>query len=97
MVDASRGPAFEDPVRHAEICCPWQAQIALGNGGFPVLINALEKERDDLELVRGVLECLAIAVQPRERGSHCQVCAILEPTLMLMQWQQSKHHEIVHA
>lgn len=53
---------------------PLQAQVALGNGGFHVLIDALRKERSDLELVRGVLECLAIAVQPEERESHRQVC-----------------------
>ncbi|BDA49633.1 General vesicular transport factor p115 [Coccomyxa sp. Obi] len=49
-----------------------EAQAALGNGGFPVLINALRNERGDLELMRGVLECLAIAVQPGERESHRQ-------------------------
>lgn len=36
-------------------------------------MNALRNERGDLELVRGVLECLVIAVQPGERESHRQV------------------------
>ena len=51
-----------------------QAQLALGNGGFPVLMHALREERGDVELVRGVLECLVIALQPSERSHQVQFC-----------------------
>lgn len=72
MIDASRALAEAELLASSGLLF-LQAQIALGNGGFPVLINALKNERGDLELVRGVLECLAIAVQPRERESQRQV------------------------
>ena len=45
-----------------------QAQLALGNGSFPVLLTALREERGDTELVRGILECLVLALQPSERA-----------------------------
>lgn len=39
-----------------------QAQVAVGNSGFPVLCGILREERADVEMVRGALECLAIAL-----------------------------------
>ncbi len=39
-----------------------QAQAAVGNAGFPVLCGILREERADVDLVRGALECLAIAL-----------------------------------
>ncbi|KAK9825363.1 hypothetical protein WJX81_004059 [Elliptochloris bilobata] len=41
-----------------------QAQVALGNAGLPVLCTVLCDERGDLEMVRGALECLVLAVHP---------------------------------
>eukprot|EP00884_Botryococcus_braunii_P007321 jgi/Botrbrau1/16590/Bobra.0068s0020.1 len=39
-----------------------QAQAAVGNAGFPVLCGILREERGDVDMVRGALECLAIAL-----------------------------------
>ncbi len=63
-------------MRH--VWCYLQAQQAVGSG-FPVLINALKTERGDQEMTRGILESLALAVQPNERSSRwqasaCRVC-----------------------
>ncbi len=41
-----------------------QAQLAVGNMGLPVLVSVLHEDRDDLELVRGALECLVAAMLP---------------------------------
>ena len=48
-----------------------QAQQAVGSG-FSVLINALKTERGDVEMVRGILESLVLAVQPNERSARWQ-------------------------
>lgn len=42
--------------------CPAQAQSALGSMGFPVLMHVLQDDREDVELVRGALECLLLAM-----------------------------------
>ncbi|GAX81853.1 hypothetical protein CEUSTIGMA_g9281.t1 [Chlamydomonas eustigma] len=39
-----------------------KAQVALGNMGLPVLVSVLMDDRDDIELVRGALESLVLAV-----------------------------------
>ena len=49
-----------------------QAQQAVGSG-FPVLISCLKTERGDLEMMRGVLESLALAIQSNERSARWQV------------------------
>ena len=49
-----------------------QAKQAVGSG-FPVLINSLKTERGDLEMMRGILESLALATQPDERSARMQV------------------------
>jgi hypothetical protein len=36
--------------------------VALGNMGFPVLVSVLMDDRDDIELVRGALESLVLAM-----------------------------------
>ncbi len=38
--------------------------MALGNAGMPALCAVLRDERGDLDMVRGALECLVLAVQP---------------------------------
>ena len=48
---------------------PLQAQVALGNAGLPMLCMVLHDERGDLEMVRGALECLVLAVQPGASGN----------------------------
>ena len=53
-------------------CCNVQAKQAVGSG-FPVLINSLKTERGDLEMMRGILESLALATQPDERSARMQV------------------------
>ena len=53
-------------------CCNMQAKQAVGSG-FPVLINSLKTERGDLEMMRGILESLALATQSDERSSRMQV------------------------
>ena len=40
--------------------------------GFPILLNALKTDRGDPEMMRGILESLAQAVQPNERSSRWQ-------------------------
>ena len=49
-----------------------QAKQAVGSG-FPALINSLKSERGDLEMMRGILESLALATQPDERSARMQV------------------------
>lgn len=44
------------------LCCLLQAQLALGTMGIPVLVTVLQDDRDDLELLRGALECLVHAM-----------------------------------
>ena len=53
-------------------CCNMQAKQAVGSG-FPVLINSLKTERGDLEMMRGILESLALATQSDERSARMQV------------------------
>ncbi|XP_073116828.1 golgin candidate 6 [Elaeis guineensis] len=40
------------------------AQMAFGATGFPILLNVLKEERDDVEMVRGALETLVSALTP---------------------------------
>ncbi|XP_072981234.1 golgin candidate 6 isoform X1 [Typha angustifolia] len=42
------------------------AQMSFGAMGFPVLLNVLKEERDDVEMVRGSLETLVSALTPIE-------------------------------
>ncbi|KAL5223510.1 hypothetical protein ABZP36_010149 [Zizania latifolia] len=42
------------------------AQMSFGAMGFPVLINVLKEDREDVELVRGALETLVSAMSPIE-------------------------------
>eukprot|EP00955_Chlamydomonas_euryale_P118687 366555-Chlamydomonas_euryale.AAC.12 len=41
-----------------------QAQRAVGEMGMPVLATVLKDDRDDIELVRGTLEVLNLAMTP---------------------------------
>ncbi|XP_052209054.1 golgin candidate 6 isoform X3 [Diospyros lotus] len=56
------------------------AQLAFGAMGFPVLLSVLKEERDDVEMVRGVLETLVSALTPIgvSKGSKNEV----QPALM---------------
>ena len=47
-----------------------QTQVALGNAGLPALCTVLQDERGDLEMVRGALECLVLAIQPSACGDN---------------------------
>lgn len=38
--------------------------MLLSKTGFPILLNVLKEERDDVELVRGALETLVSALSP---------------------------------
>ena len=38
------------------------SQLAVGTMGLPCLAAVLRDDRDDIELVRGALECLVLAV-----------------------------------
>ena len=49
-----------------------QARQAVGSG-FPILVNSLKTDRGDLEMMRGILESLALATQPDERSARIQV------------------------
>ncbi|KAL1834785.1 hypothetical protein ACET3Z_004436 [Daucus carota] len=40
------------------------AQLAFGAMGFPVLLNVMKEERDDVEMVRGALETFVSALTP---------------------------------
>lgn len=40
------------------------AQMSFGAMGFPVLLNVLKEDREDVELVRGALETLVAALTP---------------------------------
>ncbi|XP_008804804.2 golgin candidate 6 [Phoenix dactylifera] len=40
------------------------AQMTFGATGFPILLNILKEERDDVEMVRGALETLVSALTP---------------------------------
>ncbi|URD83809.1 Uso1 / p115 like vesicle tethering protein, head region [Musa troglodytarum] len=42
------------------------AQMSFGATGFPVLLNVLKEERDDVELIRGALETIVSALTPTE-------------------------------
>ncbi|XP_042471212.1 golgin candidate 6 isoform X1 [Zingiber officinale] len=42
------------------------AQMSFGAMGFPVLLNVLKEERDDVELIRGALETILSALTPIE-------------------------------
>uniref|UniRef100_A0A453K2T4 Uncharacterized protein n=1 Tax=Aegilops tauschii subsp. strangulata TaxID=200361 RepID=A0A453K2T4_AEGTS len=42
------------------------AQMSFGAMGFPVLLNVLKEDREDVELVRGALETLVSALTPIE-------------------------------
>ena len=76
------------PDHPAAMRSPAQAQLALGNGGFPVLMHALREERGDVELVRGVLECLVIALQPSERAHRVRLS---QPPCQMKLSRTSRH------
>ncbi|KAJ3671660.1 hypothetical protein LUZ60_007739 [Juncus effusus] len=46
-----------------------QAQMAFGAMGFPVLLNILREEREDVELIRGALETLISSLTPLETSN----------------------------
>ena len=39
-----------------------QAQLAVGAMGFPILCEVVREEREDLDMLRGALECLVLAL-----------------------------------
>ena len=45
-----------------------QAQLAVGAMGLPILCEVVREERDDLEMLRGALECLCLAVPASSAG-----------------------------
>ncbi|RDX63071.1 Golgin candidate 6, partial [Mucuna pruriens] len=55
-------------------------QLAFGATGFPIMLSVLKEERDDVEMVRGVLETLESALTPinHAKGSSNEV----QPALM---------------
>ncbi|TKY50480.1 Golgin candidate 6 [Spatholobus suberectus] len=55
-------------------------QLAFGAMGFPIMLSVLKEERDDVEMVRGVLETLVSALTPinHAKGSSNEV----QPAMM---------------
>ena len=49
--------------------CHMQAQLAMGAMGLPILCEVVREERDDLEMLRGALECLCLAVPAASGGN----------------------------
>ncbi|OAY70842.1 Golgin candidate 6 [Ananas comosus] len=56
------------------------AQMAFGAMGFPILLNVIKEERDDVEMVRGALETLVSALTPIET-SHASKNAVQPASL----------------
>ena len=53
-----------------------------------MLLTALREDRGDTELVRGVLECLVLALQPSERARPVGVQRSSLPSLPII----NEHH-----
>lgn len=41
-----------------------QAKLAVGAHGLPLLCTVVKEERQDIEMLRGALECLTIVIGP---------------------------------
>lgn len=41
-----------------------QAKLAVGAHGLPMLCTVVKEERQDIEMLRGALECLTIVIGP---------------------------------
>lgn len=41
-----------------------QARLAVGAHGLPMLCTVVKEERQDIEMLRGALECLTIVIGP---------------------------------
>lgn len=52
----------------------------LSKTGFPILLNVIKEERDDVEMVRGALETLVSALTPIET-SHASKNAVQPASL----------------
>ena len=61
------------------------AQLAFGAMGFPIMLSVLKEERDDVEMVRGVLETLVSALTPinHSKGASNEVHPALMNTDLL--------------
>lgn len=60
------------------VASSWQAQLAVGAQGLPVLCTIVKEEREDTDMLRAALECLTIAIgnptqHPQSPGKvyHC--------------------------
>ncbi|KAG4914400.1 hypothetical protein JHK87_051957 [Glycine soja] len=60
-------------------------QLAFGAMGFPIMLSVLKEERDDVEMVRGVLETLVSALTPinHSKGASNEVHPALMNTDLL--------------
>ena len=61
--------------------CRPQAQLAIGAMGLPILAEVVREERDDLEMLRGALECLCLAVPAASADNprRPQACGPADP------------------
>ncbi len=41
-----------------------QAKLAVGAHGLPLLCTVVKEERQDIEMLRGALECLTVVIGP---------------------------------
>ena len=48
-----------------------QAQLAVGAMGLPTLCEVVREERDDIEMLRGALDCLCLSV-PASSDAHAR-------------------------
>lgn len=44
------------------VASSWQAQLAVGAQGLPVLCTIVKEEREDTDMLRAALECLTLAI-----------------------------------